>query len=68
MIEMTLPAMNCEHCVRTITRTVQRVDPSATVEIDLPTRRVRIGSGGNAAAFRVALADEGYEAAPPGAA
>ena len=38
MIEMTLPTMTCGHCVKTVTRTVQQIDPAATVEIDLATQ------------------------------
>jgi copper chaperone len=64
MIEMTLPTMTCGHCVKTVTRTVQQVDPAATVEIDLPTHRVRIDSTRAAQAFATALADEGYAAQP----
>lgn len=65
MIELTLPTMTCGHCVATVTRTVQQVDPAATVEIDLPSHRVRIDSTREARAFLAALIDEGY---PPGAA
>ena len=60
MIDFEVPAMSCGHCVQTITRTVQRVDPAAQVQVDLPTHRVRIVSTLAAAPFRAALADEGY--------
>jgi copper chaperone len=62
MIELTLPTMTCGHCVKTVTRTVQQIDPAATVDIDLATHRVSIGSERDAQAFRAALAEEGYEA------
>jgi copper chaperone len=68
MIELTLPTMTCGHCIKTVTRTVQQLDPVATVEIDLPTHRVRIGSQHDAQAFRAALAEEGYEAQSPASA
>ena len=64
MIELTLPTMTCGHCVKTVTRTVQQVDPAATVEIDLPAQRVRIGSTRDAQAFAAALAEEGYAPQP----
>ena len=67
MIELTLPTMTCGHCVKTVTRAVQRLDPAATIEIDLPSHRVRIGSDRDAQSLRAALADEGYEAMPPAA-
>jgi len=60
MIDWTVPTMTCGHCVATVTRTVQRIDPAATVEIDLPQHRVRIESARDAQAFRAALAEEGY--------
>ena len=62
MIEMTLPTMTCGHCVKTVTRTVQQIDPAATVEIDLALHRLRIASSRDAQAFRAALAEAGYEA------
>jgi copper chaperone len=46
--------------VKTVTRTVQQVDAAATLEIDLPTHRVKIGSVKPAADFEAALREEGY--------
>ena len=63
MLELTLPTMTCGHCVATVTRTVQKLDAKATVDIDLPTHRVRIDSTQPAALMKAALAEEGYAAA-----
>lgn len=63
MIELTLPTMTCGHCVQTVTRTVQHLDAAAAIDIDLPTRRVRIQSSQPTEAIRAALAEEGYPAA-----
>jgi copper chaperone len=60
MIELTLPTMTCGHCVKTVTQTIQRVDPAARPEIDLPTHRVRIESTKPAETFTKALVEEGY--------
>ena len=60
-IEMTIPSMTCDHCVRTVTRTVQEADPAAKVEIDLPLHRLRITSNLASGDFASALAEEGYE-------
>ncbi len=60
VIEFTLPTMTCGHCVRTVTETVQRVDPSAQLQIDLPNHLVRIESPQPAQQFSSALAEEGY--------
>ena len=46
-----------------VTATVQRVDPGATLKIDLPAHQVSIESAQPREAFVQALADEGYPAA-----
>ena len=66
MIELNLPTMTCNHCVQTVTRTVQRLDANASVEIDLPAQRVRIESNQTRAAIEAALAEEGYPPGPAG--
>ena len=63
MIEFTLPTMTCGHCVRSVTETVQRIDASATVQIDLPTHRVSIASQQVAEVFAAALSQAGYSPA-----
>jgi copper chaperone len=68
MIEFTLPTMTCGHCVKTVTRTVQQVDPAATVEIDLARQRVQIGSDRAASVFGAALAEQGYAPQTPASA
>lgn len=64
MYDLVIPTMTCQHCVRTVTETVRRVDPAATVDIDLPSHRVRIESAQPQPAFEAALGEEGY--APAG--
>jgi len=63
MIELKLPTMTCEHCVRTVSHTVQQVDAAATVAVDLPGKTVRIESQHPRQEFVAALAEEGYVAA-----
>lgn len=60
MFELTLPTMTCGHCVKTVTATVQRVDPAAQLSVDLPTHQVRIGSAKPLSDFVRELSDEGY--------
>lgn len=62
MIELTLPDMTCGHCVKSVTATVQKVDPAAQLTIDLPTHVVRIESALPAETFTAALVEEGYPA------
>ena len=60
MIELTLPDMTCGHCVKVVTATVQRVDPQAQLQIDLPGHKVQIQSAQPREPFAKALAEEGY--------
>lgn len=59
-IELTLPDMTCGHCAKTVTATVQQVDPAAQLTIDLPSHKLAIESTQPAQAFAAALAEEGY--------
>lgn len=63
MIQFTLPTMTCGHCVRTVTATVQKLDPEAQVRTDLASHRVEIETRLPADAVARALAEEGYEPA-----
>jgi copper chaperone len=65
MLELTLPTMTCGHCVKTVTETVQRIDPAARLLIDLPTQRVSIESSASPDLIVSALSGEGYAPAPP---
>ena len=60
MIELTLPTMTCQHCVKTVTETVRRVDPAAQLRFDLEAHRVSIESMQSQQLFERALTDEGY--------
>ena len=60
MIELTLPTMTCGHCVKSVTATVQKVDPAAKLTIDLPTHQVTIEAAREPQAFVAALTEAGY--------
>lgn len=60
MIDWSIPTMTCGHCAGVVTKTVRAADPSAQLEIDLSSRRVRIQSEADPAALAAALAAEGY--------
>jgi copper chaperone len=61
--ELTLPAMTCGHCVKTVTATAQRLDPAAQVQTDLATHRVTVQTTAARDALVKALAEVGYSAA-----
>ncbi len=57
--------MTCGHCVGTVTKAVQALDPQARVTIDLPTHRVEVQSAAvGAEQLAAAIADAGYTPIP----
>ena len=41
-MKLLVEGMTCEHCVRTITSAIQKLDPTAQVHVDLAAAEVRI--------------------------
>jgi len=60
MYELTVEDMTCKHCVGRVTKTVQEIDPLAKVDIDLPTKKVRIDSQANLDRIVQAIDAAGY--------
>lgn len=60
MIELTIPDMTCGHCVGVVTKTIKQADPTAQVDIDLPSHQVRVQTTLDRATLAAALAEEGY--------
>ena len=60
MYELTVEDMTCKHCVGRVTKAVQGIDPAAKVEIDLPTKKVRIDSGAGLDRIAAAIDEAGY--------
>ena len=60
MIEFQVNDMTCGHCVGVITQAVAAVDAAATVEIDIPTHRVRIHGSDQQQTIRAAIIEAGY--------
>ncbi|MBA2723155.1 MAG: heavy-metal-associated domain-containing protein, partial [Methylibium sp.] len=44
MIEFNIQSMSCGHCVGRVTEAVKSVDPQASVEVDLQTKKVKVQS------------------------
>lgn len=59
-MQFKLPGMTCGHCASTVTKSIQRVDPRATVNVDLPTKNVIVESNVDRAAIAAALTEAGY--------
>jgi Cu+-exporting ATPase len=60
MYELTVEDMSCGHCVGRVTKSVQAIDKDAKVEIDLPTKKVRIDSTADLDAIAKAIDAAGY--------
>jgi len=60
MYELTVEDMSCKHCVGRVTKAVQGIDPDAKVEIDLPTKKVKIDSGADLDRIAGAIDEAGY--------
>ena len=60
---LSVPDMSCDHCVRAITAEVSCVPGVDDVDVQLPTRTVRVSGSATEAAVREAIAEAGYQAA-----
>ncbi|MEO7495469.1 MAG: heavy-metal-associated domain-containing protein [Massilia sp.] len=65
MITLSIPAISCGHCARSITSAVKELDPAATVQVDITARTASIDSAADLQALRDKLAAEGYPSTPP---
>ena len=59
---MQVDGMTCQGCAKAVTKTVQRLDPQATVEVDLEHGRVRMMTTAQSVDVAQALTEAGYEA------
>lgn len=61
MIAFKVNDMTCGHCVKAVTQAAKSVDASATVEVDLATKLVRIAhTNASAPQLAEALKEAGY--------
>lgn len=60
MLEFQIPSMTCGHCVGTVTKAIKQADPKATVEIDLPSHRVRVQTTESRDHIESAVKESGY--------
>lgn len=54
--------MSCQHCVNTVTRVLQALDPAAQVRVNLAKGEVEASGSFSADAAIAALAEEDYPA------
>ena len=60
MYELQVKGMSCGGCARTVTKLVQSVDSNAKVEVDLPSKKVRVDSSASLEAIAAAISGAGY--------
>lgn len=59
--EFIVNDMTCNHCVQTITKAIQSIEPQAVVAINLAEHRVSIEHAKNPQALAEIIREEGYE-------
>lgn len=60
MYQLQVENMSCGHCVGSVTKAVQGVDPAAQVQIDLTSKRVTVESSAELGAISAAIVEAGY--------
>lgn len=61
-MELTVNSMSCGHCVQSIKKAIQALDPKAIVSADLESHKVKIQTQLAEATVRTALSDIGFDA------
>lgn len=62
MTTFSIPDMNCGHCKAAVEAAVRKLDPDASIEVDLAARRAEIQSSQAVAAVIAALDAVGFPA------
>ncbi len=60
MLEFDIANLSCGHCARAVTEAVKEVDPAAQVEVDLPTKHVKVQTQAERQKVVAALSEAGY--------
>ncbi|MBB5367260.1 MULTISPECIES: heavy-metal-associated domain-containing protein [unclassified Janthinobacterium] len=60
MYQLQVENMSCGHCVGSVTKAVQGIDPAAQVQIDLASKSVKVESSGALDSIKAAIVDAGY--------
>ena len=61
MITLKVEGMTCNGCVQSVERALKRVDPSASVKIDLDSGRVDLDGALDRAAAKQAIEATGFD-------
>ncbi len=66
MTEFLVEGMSCGHCVNAVTEAIHKLDPVATVDVNLGSKHVRVDSDVDRFLLSQALVDAGYDPIPVG--
>lgn len=64
MLEFEVADMTCNHCIASITKAIQAIEPNAQVQANLETHRVTVQGNMAQDVIIAALDDAGFEASP----
>lgn len=62
MTTYAIPDMSCSHCKATVLKTITAIDPTATLNFDMPARTVAVHSAASTGDTLNALTAAGYPA------
>lgn len=62
MTTYAIPDMSCSHCKATVLKTITAIDPTATLNFDMPARTVAVHSAASTDDTLNALTAAGYPA------
>ena len=60
MYQLQVENMSCGHCVGSVTKAVQAIDPQAQVQIDLASKSVKVESSAALGTISAAIVEAGY--------
>jgi len=59
-VQLTIPTMACSACVNNITKAIQEVDATATIQADTKSKLVSIETNADKRVIKEAIAAAGY--------
>ena len=60
MYQLQVENMSCGHCVGSVAKAVQGIDPAAQVQIDLASKSVKVESSAPLGTISAAIVEAGY--------
>jgi copper chaperone len=60
MFEFDVQAISCGHCVKAVNEAIKEIDPAASVDVQLDSKKVKVESVAGRQALVEALTEAGY--------